>query len=400
MYLPIQPESIAPDLASKAIQPEKRPKEGQRPTTQPFVGAAALAVLLAVPLLAVAMPVQAQVPNYRVDVISYYTQATRLLGASESGHAVGWQVDAGNIQPFIAQVGSGLELLPLPEGFLSGAALDVNSQGWVVGTVSVDGFALDNGEPALWQPSPDGSYTVTVLPRLTSALVGGQPRPISGGQATAINDRGDLLGYSRIQGFSGGPATRFSLVGAPVNLADAGLEATISDVNELGVAVGDGIRFDLDTSSVTDLGIPEPEDGQSYIFVIASAINDSNQVVAGAHRATSLPERWKTYVHDDAQGWRAHNPDVLPSVFFGPYDNNNLGDVAAAGGVRFAAEDALFGNFQDLLVAEDIHWRPGIGFIGNDRRVITLATDQNSGDQAIVQLTPVDSDGIWRNGFE
>ncbi len=399
MYVACSPELIALVLSSTSSRAQASLAAGRRPSSRPLFMTTDLAAVLAM-LLSATSSALAQVPNYRVDVISYYEQTTRLLGASESGHAVGWQVDAGTIQPFVAHLSAELEILPLPEGFLSGAALDVNSHGWVVGTVSTDGFALDNGEPALWQPKPDGGYVVTILPRLTSALVGGQLRPINGGQATAINDRGDLLGYSRIQGFSGGPATRFSLVAAPVNLADAGLDATILDVNELGVAVGDGIRFDLDTGVVTDLGIPAPEGGQSYIFVIASAINDNNQVVAGAHRATSLPDRWKTYVHDDAEGWRAHNPDVLPSVFFGPYDNNNGGDVAAAGGVRFAAEGRLFGSFQDLLVEEDMHWRPSIGFIGNDRRVITLATSQNSGAQAIVQLTPVDADGIWRNGFE
>jgi hypothetical protein len=179
-----------------------------------------------------------------------------------------------------------------------------------------------------------------------------------------------------------------------------GLDATISDVNELGVAVGDGIRFDLDTGEVSDLGIPDPEGGQSYTFVIAGAINDSNQVVAAAHRATGLPDRWKTYVHDDADGWRAHNPEVLPSAFFWPYDNNNGGDVAAAGGVRFAAENALFGSFQELLLPEDLHWRPAMGFINNDRRVLTLATNETTGTGALVQLTPVPSESIWSNGFE
>ncbi len=87
-------------------------------------------------------------------------------------------------------------------------------------------------------------------------------------------------------------------------------------------------------------------------------------------------------------------------MFFGPYDNNNGDDVSAAGGVRFAAENELFGSFQELLLAEDTHWRPAMGFIGNDRRVITLATDETSGAGAIVQLTPVVPDSIWSNGFE
>jgi hypothetical protein len=355
---------------------------------------------LSLVLIATSAPLLAEVPSYRVDPISAYQSTTRLLGASDAGHAVGWQESGGAIQPFVAHLAIGLQLLPLPANFVSGAALDVNTLGWVVGTVSTDGFALDTGEPALWRPNADGSYSVTVLARLPSAFAAGQLRPTSGGQATAINDRGDLLGYSRIEGFSGGPATRFSLSEAPVNLADLGLDATITDVNELGIAVGDGLRFDLNTGQPTALGIPGPEDGQSYIFVIASAINDNNQVVAAAHRATSLPDRWKTYVHDAVQGWHAHNPDVLPSVFFGTYDNNNGGDVAAAGGVRFAAEDQLFGSFEELLVAEDLRWRPAIGFIDNDRRVVTVASDQVTGLTAIVQLTPVSPDTIWSNSFE
>jgi hypothetical protein len=342
----------------------------------------------------------AAVPGYSVEVVAVYQETTTIQGASDAGHVVGWQVDTGIVLPYVATLADGLQLLPLPQGFISGIAFDVNSAGWIVGTVSSDGFPNDNGEPALWVPDNQGGYTAIVLERLASAVSAGQIRPISGGQATAINDRGDLLGYSRFQGFSGGPATRFSVTEGPENLAEQGLEATIRDVNELGVVVGDGIRFDLDTQTVTDLGIPPDEGGQSYIFVIAAAINDSNQVVAAAHRATSLPDRWKTYIHSDSDGWRAHNPAVLPSPFFGPYDNNNQGDVAAAGGIRFAAEDALYGSFNELLRVEDQHWDAAMGFIGDDRRVYTSATNLTTGELAIVQLNPGPAETIWADDFE
>ena len=333
----------------------------------------------------------ADVPVYRVEPVAFFSTTTTVHGASESGLIVGDQVVAGLSQPFVASLDNGLELLPLPSGYTSGAALDINSSGTIVGTVSDTNFPFDLGEPAIWSPDGNGGYGVTIPQQFTMLPGPLGTMPIDGGQAVAINDKGTIVGWSRFSGFQGGPTTRFFLDDAPIDLNALGFEATVTDINENDVIVGDGLRFDLGTSTLTDLGIPpEGDDSVGFTFVEAYAINDDNQVIATAHRATAGPDRWLTFVHDDLNGWQRYNPDQLPAPFVGFYDNNNNGDISATGGVRFAPEGILADGFDGLLVPEDSAWDVALGFIGDDRRVFTTAFNPVANENAIVVLVPED----------
>lgn len=347
---------------------------------------------IAFTLLLLAPAATAAVPTYRVNVIATYTTTTTLTGASEAGHLCGYQVNNGVILPYVATVDTGLTTLPLPVGYISGAALDVNSHGVVVGTVADNGFPYDLGEPAIWTPDGNGGYAVTIPQQFTT-----MPGPlgnmsINGGQIVAINDAGTMVGWSRYQGFQGGPTTQFFTGAAPLDLKALGFEATVRDINENNVICGDGLRFDLATNTATALGVPAPVNTVSFNFVIAYAINDLNEVVAAAHRATSLPEWWLTYLHDGAGNWRPLNPSATPLRFVGFYDNNNRGDVAATGGVFFADENLLIASFNSLLDPADAHWTVDLGYIGNDRRVATTAENTSTGEFALVLLTPIATD--------
>lgn len=331
----------------------------------------------------------ADVPAYRVEPIAFFSTTTTVRGASESGLVVGDQVVGGLSQPFVASVEHGLELLPLPSGYTSGAALDVNSPGTIVGTVSDTNFPFDLGEPAVWSPEPNGGYRVTILPQFGILPGPTGPLSIDGGQAVAINDNGVIVGWSRFAGFQGGPSTRFFINGPPLDLREEGFTATVTDMNERSVLVGGGQRLDLGTGMLTELGLPaEGDDSVAFTFVEAYAINDNDQVIAAAHRATAGADRWLTYVHDDLNGWRAHNPSQLPAPFVGFYDNNNNDDISATGGVRFAPAGILAGGYDELLVPEDAGWTIAPGFIADDRRVFTTAFDPSSGDNALVVLVP------------
>ena len=76
----------------------------------------------------------AEVPEYTVEVVATYDFTTTLTGSSDVGHVVGWRVLNGLVVPFLATPGTGITAMPLPDGYLTGAALDVNDDGLVVGT--------------------------------------------------------------------------------------------------------------------------------------------------------------------------------------------------------------------------------------------------------------------------
>jgi hypothetical protein len=329
----------------------------------------------------------AEVPTYSVDVVATYTQSTNIRGASDSGLIVGDQTINGVSRAFVASQGNGITLLPLPSGAMSSVAMDVNNNGTIVGAVHGSGFVFDGGEPAIWVPDGSGGYTVHVPQQFVT-----QPSPlgelaINGGMATAINDAGVVVGWSRYQGFQGGPSTVFSIDQAPINLGELGFAATVEDINNNNVAVGGNYIFDLNTNTATHIGVPDDVGTVGFTHVLGYAINDSEQVVAAAHIATSTNNQWVTYMYDGE--WSPLYPNQIGTRFVGfVYDNNNLGDVSAWGGVRFAPEDAWFGSYDQLIEPSDQNWDTGIGYIGNDRRVYTTAFDASANTYAIVVLVP------------
>jgi hypothetical protein len=363
-----------------------------RPNTRPL-----LPVLLGV---GVSMA-SAAVPTYRVDAIAPVTTTTSLYGASQAGHVVGYRVQVGMILPFVARLGEGMTMLPLPAGYQTGVAMDVNSAGVVVGTASTGTFPLDGGEPAIWTPDGAGGYTVSIPQQFTTLpnpLRPGTTIPAQGGQIVAINEAGVMVGWTRYFGFSGGPTTRFFTAGAPVDLKALGFQATAEDINDENVVVGNELLMDLDTGLVTDIGVPTAGPVVPCVGFWSAAINNDNQVVGGAQRSTSQPDRWATYFHEPVAGYQQLNPAVLLSPFIGFYDNNNLGDISAAGGVLFRAEGVLSNGYDGLLDPAFAHWDTGIGFIDDQRRVITTAIDTTTGQSAIVQLTPLAACAADLNG--
>ena len=359
--------------------------------TRPNHTTKTLALAAAAGLTATTAPTLAEVPTYQVEVIETFTTTTTVMGAGENGHVVGWQGVGGFVTPFVATLADGIQTLPLPAGYNSGTAMDVNASGEIVGAVDDAGFPFDDGEPAIWTPDGAGGYTVVIpdqFQQLDSPL---GPLGADGGMAVAINDSGTILGWSRFQGFQGGPTTRFFKTGAPVNLGDEGFSGTVRDLNNNGVAVGNTIVFDLNTMTATDIGLPDPTQPGNVGFTnaIAYAINDNGELVVTANTAGVPTENWLTYTYTDAGGYERLNPSQIPTRFVGDvYDNNNLGDVSAAGGIYFAAEDTLVSSYDSLLDPADADWDTSIGYIDDDRRVLTRADNAATGQSAIVMLVP------------
>lgn len=350
-------------------------------------------------LFLLAGTVAADVPSYQVQVVAEFSTSTNLRGYSESGWVVGDQVIAGQSRPFVASLEDGLSLLPLPIGFDSGAALDVNSSGIIVGTVSDVGFAFDRGQPAFWTPDGAGGWTVAIPAQFDSLPSPLGELAVTGGQIVAVNEIGVMVGWSRLQGFQGGPATLFSATEAPLNLGEIGFAGTIRAINNNNVVAGDQILLDLDTGEITEFGVPEPIGTVGFTNAIAFAINDSDEAVVAANLASVVTENWLTYMFSTAQGYTRLNPDQLPSRFVGFYDNNNHGDVSASGGLLFRDEAVLVTDPHTLLEPEFSNWQVALGFIANDRTIHTTAFDSDTGASALVRLSPV-SDMVFASGFE
>ena len=148
------------------------------------------------PLFLIALPTlatHAQAPEYSAFAALSGGQPNAMNG---HGQIVGW-TSASTIRAFVA-TGSDFELLPLPAGMLSSKANDVNDAGVIVGLVS-DSSLAETGFAARWDPTPAG-----YVPTLLSPLPG-----LTYSNALAINNLGDIVGYTNIGGFGGGPATLF-----------------------------------------------------------------------------------------------------------------------------------------------------------------------------------------------
>ncbi len=352
-------------------------------------------------LLAAGSFANAVVPTYEMEIIDEFNIATIVWSANNNGMVVGTQIVAGVQRGFIASESTGITLLPLPAGYLSSEAFDINDNGLIVGTAATSSLAADFGEPAVWLVNEEGGYSA-IIPEQFETLPGpvGELQ-ITGGQIVAVNNSDDLIGWSRYQGFQGGPATRFFLSEAPVNLGALGMQATPRDVNDAGVVVGDQLKFDLTDNSVTDIGVPpDLSTGTPFTNAIVYAINNAGETVVAANLASVPTENYLTYRHSEGVGYQRLNPAQLPSRFVGFYDNNDPGDVLASGGIFFKAEDQLITSVEQLLAPPFGSWSISGGIITNDRSVYATATNPSTGQNALVVLKALSEDFIFSTSFE
>jgi uncharacterized membrane protein len=176
------------------------------------------------------------------------------------GHAVQWEADG-------TQVGLGAGANSVAHG--------VNAVGTVVGDAGSEAFVRPAGGP------------VTMLPHVGE----GDVRQ----SATAVNDHGDIVGYS----VALGTGTKAVLWPAPdyqpVVLADpVGAEVFANDINSDGAVVGTSWTSRVSVALVWTAGTHEqvalplgPDDN----FTSAAAINDAGQVVGATEELTDTGSR-------------------------------------------------------------------------------------------------------------
>ncbi|MFN0009070.1 MAG: hypothetical protein ACKVXR_14300 [Planctomycetota bacterium] len=320
-------------------------------------------------------------PTYRAEFLGAATGATAM---NQSGRMVLTQSLApANERAFVAGPGAPLAPLPLPPGRVSSRAYDINDAGVIAGTVSTASYADPNfgAVAALWIPNGSGGYAVQELGKLAGDI---------GSAATALNNVGDVVGFS----FGGmfRRAVWFTAPGGILNLDPLGAfdpraindqrvmacTCTIPFTNHAG-------RFDLNTLTVQDLGVPPG----SFWTTTGGAINASGQVAGLAILTTSTSCDREAARYTDGIGW-----EIFSGC--GPINGcgslNDLGDVTmwvnTAGYVRFEGIGTY--RTEDLIAAPVGHWYlfMGTGQINNARQIAVGGTNSVTGQSGLLLLTP------------
>lgn len=345
--------------------------------------AAALATIAATPMLA-SEAAQAAPPRFTAEFIAGGLNPAAI---NASGTIVG--SNHSPMRGWVAAGGSPAALLPLPAGAASSWALDINDEGVVVGVASAFSSPEFAGRAVAWVPDRKGGYTVHELGTLPGNTIG---------QATALNNLGDIVGYSSNGTYR--TATLFRIGGAPVNLGTAGLFDP-QDVNDRREVVDRSFtcrKLDLDTMSLEDLGTP----GAGYLASTAAAINEHGQVAGLVIRATSTSCDREAAVHAEDGGWQVLST-CGPSN--GAQDINDLGDlvmtVQISSYLRIAGEGTF--EIETLIDAPVGEWYAFTlsSLSINDRRQIAMsASNPTLGLAGCVRLTPtgpaedLDGDGM------
>ncbi len=274
----------------------------------------------------------------------------------------------------------GFRLLPLPPGMRSSVANDVNELGQIVGAIGPSDYSVEfGGKAALWTPDGQGGYDVEILSGLSGESIS---------LATALNNVGDIVGYSMV-GMYRSPVL-FRSGGSAVDLTPTGIFDP-SDVNDRRFVVDHSFtvkRLNLNTMTVENLGVPPG----SYLATTAEAINESNQV-AGVAILTSGGNCDRVAArYTDGVGWEILSPC---GQWNGANDLNDLGDVVMRQNIAPYVRFEGLGTFQIETLINDPpigHWyvvnSSGLA-INNSRRMAVFAHNPQTGEAGAVLLTPV-----------
>ena len=319
---------------------------------------------------------RAEVPTYSIEFMGSATAAGKV---NEYGVSCGSRIVGGQYEAWVWSREQGLQPLPRLAGFASNRALDINDLGEVVGDCAISPY--NQGQPCVWRPSENG-YTVEALPLAPGTTVG---------VATAINNRGDIVGASTTVFFppQGGPVW-FNGPDGLVKLWEQGFIDAITDINESRQIVGGQHRMNLDTGEIEDLGKPEG----SFLWTVISGINENGQCAARAIQSTSQGYALAARYSDD-EGWRLLN--AWPTSLTGTTGINDLGDVFVIATNGLAHMPAVYYDgvglqFVDtLLDPSDQYWYLQLsgGDINNNQQVTVVASNDATEAYGPSLLTPL-----------
>lgn len=323
---------------------------------------------------------RAQLPVYDVEFLGSVGTAGAI---DELGRVIG----TGPLAPaaeraWVASRSTAVTYLPLPPGRMSSRVYDINRLGQIVGSVSSTTYADASfgGVAALWTPNGTGGYTVQELGKLVGD---------TGSVAKALNDIGDIVGFSQ------GQYQRAVLFTAPSGIVDltptgAFDPVGVNNARQVACYWTRAARLDLGTMVLEDLGLPVG----SYSSTHAIAINEAGDVAAVATRtSTTCPREAARY--RDGQGWQILS---VCGSSNGPGNLNDIGDITywntTAAYVRFAGFGAQ--RLVDLLDPFAGTWNffsLATGLINDQRQVVLSAWNPASGQQGTILLVPRESVG-------
>lgn len=317
----------------------------------------------------------ARAPRYSAQFLGVAVNAAAM---NARGEIVGTTWIGSSERGWVASRGSPLAPLPLPPGRASSWANDINDAGEIVGTVgtAVYGDPRYGAVAALWTPNGSGGYTVTELGKLPGDI---------GSSASALNDVGDIVGFSHDGTFQ--RAVWFA-AGGVQDISDLVFDPQA--INDQRVLVGYGNRcvlLDLDTMTVEDLGLPPG----SYSSTLGWAINDLDQVAAEAVLSTSTHCSRQAARHSPGVGWEILSQCGSSNL---ASDINNRGDVVMRLNVAPYVRLQGLGTFriEDLIVAPAGHWYliNTYGLAINDAQQIAVpGTNPATGESGMLLLTRI-----------
>lgn len=333
-----------------------------------------------VALVALGATARAQLPVYDVEFLG---NAGTAVAIDDLGRVIG----TGSLAPaseraWIASRSMPVTYLPLPPGRMSSRVYDINALGQIVGSVSSTTYADPGfgGVAALWTPNGTGGYTVQELGKL-----GGD----TGSVAKALNDVGDIVGFSQ------GQYQRAVLFTAPTGIQDLTPTGAfdlvgINNARQVACYGTRAARLDLNTLVLQDLGLPVG----SYLSTRAGGINEAGQVAAVAIRTSSSCSR-EAARYTDGIGWQILSACGSNN---GPGNVNDLGDMTlwntTAAYVRL--EGLGTQRLVDLLDPFAGTWNffsLATGLINDQRQIVISASNPATGQSGTILLVPREAVG-------
>jgi len=315
----------------------------------------------------------AEPPKYRVTFIGENTAAFAL---NEVGDCAGWVVPpGGNTRAIVAKSGKAYEILPLPVGYTSSGAYDINDAGWVVGAVSTFTHPTFSPQAALWR-EVNGVWEVTLL--------GGLPgEPYSA--AVAVNNLGDIVGGTGYVSYGSywNHGVLFTAGGAEP-IADY-MSAT--DVNDNRDVLSGTQYYNLDTQQKTIIGSP-PGNWAGHVTADLNNFGEMCGWIANwSSSCMMFPNRYTL-----ERGWETiggcANYTSATAI-------NDLGDTLTF--VEYTASRVQFEGIGDFPIGSLIDPRYGTWYvtwggandINNRRQILAGVMDATFTKTGAAVLTPV-----------
>lgn len=284
---------------------------------------------------------------------------------------------------WVAESGSPLVYLPVPEGLAETFVTDLNDNGVAVGAAIGDDFVR---HAIAWFPDGTGGYDIFDL----AALLGSDS---TDSYAVAINNNDVILGSS-IE-----PNAVNLLTSQPFyHSATAGIVRIMgfphypTDINDTMQIVGGNKRMDLITNAVEDLGFPDTPNMTGHVFISMhlAAVNNNGSAVGQGALSTSLHDNAAIARYSDLNGW-----DVLTggSRYPAAFDINNNEDVTFSSyyfclgsAVHFEGE----GTFCISSLLIDTSWSVSrsIAMINDSQQIAAYAENVSLDLNGVVRLSP------------